>query len=62
MEEKNKIRNEEVEIELKKIKEKSKLRSKYLSLFQEELDKDDIHSLINNKELKKLELKLKKKK
>lgn len=62
MEEKSRIRNEEVEKELLKIKEKSKLRSKYLSLFQEELEKDDIHSLINNKELTKLELKLKKKK
>lgn len=50
--------NNNVEMELKKIKKQSRLRSKYFDLIEKELEKNDVSALINNKKIKKMELAL----
>lgn len=52
--------NLEVETKLAEIKKQSDLRTKYLKLVEKELENNDIHSLVGNKKIQKLELKIKK--
>lgn len=56
MEKRKIISLDEVEKELNKIKKLSELRSKYISLVEEELKNNSIHSFAKSKSIKKMEL------
>lgn len=56
--ENNKVSLEKTEKELKTIKKQSNLRSKYLNLVEEELEKNDLINFANNEKIKELETKI----